>query len=80
MGFAAWLPPPLCLAEYTSVTTGRTPGVTDQDLSKSEAWLGNHQCLAGMIRAVVAGPPPQAHRCGRGGGEHLARPQRGAGG
>ncbi len=52
----------------------------DQDLRRSEAWLGNHQCLVGVIRAVVAGPPPQAHRCGRGWEEHLARPGRGAGG
>jgi hypothetical protein len=35
---------------------------------RSEAWLGNRQRLAGVIRAVVAGPPPQAHRRGRGRG------------
>ncbi len=79
-GFAAQPPLPSCLAEYASVTAGRTPGVTDQDLRRSEAWLGKHRCLAGVIRAVVAGPPPKAHRCGRGRREHLARPWRGAGG
>jgi hypothetical protein len=79
-GFVVWPPPPLCRAEYASVTAGRTPGFTDQDLRRLEAWLGNHRRLAGVIRAVVAGPPPQAHRRGRGRGEYLARPWRGAGG
>jgi hypothetical protein len=79
-GFAARPPPPSCLAEYASVTAGRTPGVTDQDVRRSEAWLGKRRRLAGVIRAVVAGPPPKAHRRGRGRGEHLARPWRGAGG
>jgi hypothetical protein len=53
-------------------------GVSDQDLRRLEAWLGNHRRLAGVIRAVIAGPPPQAHCHGRGWGEHLARPRRGA--
>ncbi len=65
-GFAARSPPPSCLAEYASVTAGRTPGVTDQDLRRSEAWLGKRRRLAGVIRAVVPSPPPQAHRRGRG--------------
>ncbi len=63
-----------------SVTAGRTPEVTDQDLRRSEAWLGNRRRLAGVIRAAVAGPLPQAHRRGRDRGEHLARPRHGAGG
>ncbi len=79
-GFAARPPPPSCLAEYASVTAGRTPGVTDQHLRRSEAWLGKRRRLAGVIRAVVAGPPPKTHRRGRGRREHLARPWRGAGG
>jgi hypothetical protein len=68
--------PPLTssLAEYASITAGRTPGVTDQDLRRSETWLGKRRQLAGMIRAVVAGPLPKAHHCGRGWGEHVARP------
>ncbi len=74
------LPPPSCLAEYTSVTAGQTPGVTDQDLRRSEAWLGKRRRPAGVIRAVVAGPLPKAHRRDRGRREHLARPWRGAGG
>jgi hypothetical protein len=78
--FAARLPPPLCLAEYASVTAARTPGVTDQDLRRSASWLGNSRRLAGMIRAVVAGMPPKAHHRGRGWREHLARPWQGAGG
>jgi hypothetical protein len=78
--FAARPPPPSCLAKYASVTTGRTPGVTDQDLRRSEAWLGKRRRLAGVIRAVVAGLPPKAHCRGRGWGELLARPWRGAGG
>ncbi len=80
MGFAARPPPQSCRAEYASVTAGRTPGVTDQDPRRSEAWLGNRRRLAGVIRAVVTGPPPQAHRRSRGRGGHLARPRRGAGG
>jgi hypothetical protein len=80
VGFMARPPPPSCRAEYTSVTASQMPGVMEQDLHQSEAWLGNHQCLAGVIRAVVAGPPPQAHRRGCGWGGHLARPRRGAGG
>jgi hypothetical protein len=79
-GFAARPPRPSCLAEYTSITAGRTLGVTDQDLRQSEAWLRQRRRLAGVIRAVFASPPPQAHRHGRGLGEHLARPRRGAGG
>ncbi len=79
-GFAARLPPPSYRAEYASVTTGRTPGVTDHNLRWSEAWLGNRRHLPGVIRAVVAGPLPQAHCCGHGRGGHLARPRRGAGG
>jgi hypothetical protein len=79
-GFAARPLPPLCWVEYASNTAGQTLGVTDQDLRRSEEWLGNHRCLTGVIRAVVASPLPQAHHCGRGWGEHLARPWRGAGG
>jgi hypothetical protein len=71
-GFAARPLPPLCLAEYASVTAGRTPGVTDQDLRRSVAWLGKHRRFAGVIRAVVTGPPLKAHRRGCGRGEHLA--------
>jgi hypothetical protein len=41
-GFAAQLPPPLCWAEYASITTCRTLGVTDQDLRRLEVWLLNH--------------------------------------
>jgi hypothetical protein len=49
-GFAARPPPPLCRAEYASVTTCRTLGVTDQDLRRSEAWLVNHRgCGRGGI-------------------------------
>jgi hypothetical protein len=79
-GFAARPPPPSCLAEYASITAGRMSGVTDQDLRWSEARLGNRRRLAGVIRAVLAGPLPKAHRRGCGWGEHLARPWRGAGG
>jgi hypothetical protein len=77
-GFAARPSPPLCRAEYASVTAGRTPGVTDQDLRRSKAWLGNRQHLVGVIRAVVTGPPPQVHCRGCSLGEHLAGPLHGA--
>jgi hypothetical protein len=78
--FAARLPLPSCRVEYASITASQTPGVTDQDLRWSEAWLSNRWRLAGMIKAVIAGPPLQAHHRGRARGEHLARPRRGAGG
>ncbi len=76
--FSEQPPQPLCRVEYASVIVGRMPAVLDQDLRRSEAWLGNHRGLLGAIRAVVASPPPQAHRCSHGRGEHLARPRRGA--
>jgi hypothetical protein len=79
-GFMVRPPLPSCLAEYASVTSGRTPGVTDQVLRRSEAWLGKCRRLLGVIRAVVAGLPLKAHCCSRGRGEHLARPWRGTGG
>ncbi len=47
-GVTAQPPPPSCWAEYVSVTTGRMPGDTDQDLRRSETWLGNHRRLAGV--------------------------------
>ncbi len=48
--FVARPPPPSCRAEYASVTTCRTLGVTDQDLRRSEAWLINHRgCGQGGI-------------------------------
>jgi hypothetical protein len=78
--FTARPPPPSGRAEYASVTAGQTPGVTDQDLHQSEAWLGNRRRLTGVIGAVVASPLPQAHCHGCGPGEHLARPRRGTGG
>ncbi len=37
-GFAAW-PPPLSDAG----------SLTDQDMSRSQAWLGNRRCLVGVI-------------------------------
>jgi hypothetical protein len=79
-GAGLWPSLPSCLAEYASVTAGRMPGVTDQDLHRSEAWLGKQRSLTGVIRAVIAGPPPKAHRRGQGQGDHLARPWHGAGG
>ncbi len=59
------------LGGITSVTAGRTLGVMDQDMHRSEAWLGNSWRLAGVIRAAIAGLLPKAHHCGRGWGEHL---------
>jgi hypothetical protein len=70
--FAVLPPLPLCWAEYASVTAGQTPGVTDQDLHRLEAWLSNRRRLTGVIRA---GPLLRSWP-----GGHLARPWRGAGG
>ncbi len=77
-----------CGAADAAIVSGRIrqcqcqpePGGTDQHLCWSEAWLSNCRRLVGVIRAVIAGLPPQAHCCGCGWGEHLARPPRGAGG
>jgi hypothetical protein len=68
-GFVARPPPSLFGKGYASVTAGRMPGDMDQDLHRLEAWLGNRRHLAGMIRAVIPGPPPQGRprSCGRGG-------------
>jgi hypothetical protein len=57
-GFGAWPLPPSCQAEYASVTVSQTLEVMDQDLHRLEAWLGNHRCLAGVIRLSLP-----AHRC-----------------
>ncbi len=38
--------------EYASVTAGRTPGVMDQDLRRSEAWLANSQPLVGVMAGL----------------------------
>jgi hypothetical protein len=49
-GFALLLPLLMpCRVEYTCVTVGWTPGVTDQDLRRSEVWLGNRQRLASAM-------------------------------
>jgi hypothetical protein len=48
--------------------------LTDQDLRRSEEWLGNRRPLAGMMAGLLS----PARRRGRGRGEHLTRPRRGA--
>ncbi len=57
----------VCGAAATDIVPGgirqchRRPdaGVMDQDLRRSEAWLGKRRHLVGMTRAVVAGLPPK---------------------
>jgi hypothetical protein len=51
-GFEVQPPLPLCQAEYASVTTGRMPGAADQDLRRSEVWLGNRHRLAGVMAGL----------------------------
>jgi hypothetical protein len=51
-GFAAPPPLPSCRAEYAHVIAGRTPGVTVQDLRRSEAWLGNRRRLVGVMAGL----------------------------
>jgi hypothetical protein len=41
-----------CQEEYAHVTTGRMPGVMDQDLHQSKAWLANRQHLAGVMAGL----------------------------
>jgi hypothetical protein len=42
-------------------TPASLPGVTDQDLRRSAAWLSNRRHLRGVIRAVITNPPLQAN-------------------
>jgi hypothetical protein len=57
-GFAAQPPLPSCWAEYTSIATCRTLGVTDQDLHRSEAWLVNYRSCGrgGILLGHSVGP------------------------
>eukprot|EP00584_Thalassiosira_punctigera_P018826 CAMPEP_0172566282 /NCGR_PEP_ID=MMETSP1067-20121228/111285_1 /TAXON_ID=265564 ORGANISM="Thalassiosira punctigera, Strain Tpunct2005C2" /NCGR_SAMPLE_ID=MMETSP1067 /ASSEMBLY_ACC=CAM_ASM_000444 /LENGTH=360 /DNA_ID=CAMNT_0013357353 /DNA_START=33 /DNA_END=1111 /DNA_ORIENTATION=- len=50
-----------CQAEYDRVTAGQTPGLTNQDLRRSQAWIGNQyrlvrtmEVLSSRRRPVVA--------------------------
>jgi hypothetical protein len=58
-GFMARTPPQSCRAEYTRITAGRTPAVTDQDLRRLVAWLGNRRHLAGVMAKLSL---PARHR------------------
>jgi hypothetical protein len=49
-----------CQVEYASVTAGRTPGVIDQDLCRSKAWLTNRQPLTGVMARLSL--PACCHR------------------
>ncbi len=59
MGFVAWTPPPSFWAEYAHIIAGRTPAVTDQDLRRLVAWLGNRRRLAGVMAGLSS---PARHR------------------
>ncbi len=59
MDFVARMPPPSCRAEYAHITAGQTLAVTDQDLHRSVAWLGNCRCLAGVMAGLSL---PAHHR------------------
>jgi hypothetical protein len=41
-----------CQAEYACITAGRMPGVMNQGLRQSEAWLANRQPLVGMMAGL----------------------------
>jgi hypothetical protein len=53
MSFVVQMPPLSCRAEYARITAGQTPTVTDQDLRQSVAWLGNRQCLEGVMARLL---------------------------
>jgi hypothetical protein len=59
MGFAARLPPLSCQAEYARIIARRMPGVMDQDLHQSKAWLANHRPLTGLMARLSS---PASHR------------------
>lgn len=41
-----------CHAEYNRITAMQTPGLTNQDLRRSQAWIGNQYRLSQMINAL----------------------------
>ena len=41
-----------CQAEYNRITAMQTPGLTSQDLRRSQAWIGNQYRLSQMIHAL----------------------------
>jgi hypothetical protein len=41
-----------CHAEYNRITAMQTPGLTRQDLRRSQAWIGNQYRLSQMINAL----------------------------
>jgi hypothetical protein len=41
-----------CQAEYNRITAMQTPGLTNQDLRRSQAWIGNQYRLSQMIHAL----------------------------
>lgn len=42
----------LCQAEYNRITAMQTPGLTNQDLRRSQGWIGNQYRLSQMINAL----------------------------
>jgi hypothetical protein len=58
--FAARPPPLSCRADNARLITRRTPRVMDQDLRRLDVWLGNCQCLAGMMAGLLS--PVHWHR------------------
>jgi hypothetical protein len=41
-----------CQAEYNRITAMQTPGLTNQDLRRSQAWIGNQYRLSQMIHVL----------------------------
>ncbi len=52
-GFAARQLLPSCQAEYACIAAGQMPGVTDQDLCRSKAWLANCRLLTGVMAGLL---------------------------
>jgi hypothetical protein len=47
-----------CQAEYDRITAGQTPGITSQDLRRSQAWTGNQHRLMQMMSALSSRQRP----------------------
>lgn len=47
-----------CQAEYNRVTAMQTPGLTNEDLRRSQGWIGNQYRLSQMINALSSSQRP----------------------
>ena len=51
-------PPSSCQVEYNRITKTQTPGITKQDLRRSQAWIGNQYRLTQTMKALSSRQRP----------------------